>query len=338
MDCLNFLTNHITDRFFLMNSAVIKKKIYTMYTIFDKITTLDVDHQECANIIFRYLYFFPSLKDLKINNVTCATDDDMNKLSEYLFQSIRMPTPDLSSSFWNLKGVEVLKCYCIVQYLVIDQQFDKVLPSHERNAPLNSTSLKYLNCENDLTLSTLDLSLCNLQNLEIKNESWYNYSLKVLKCNHSKICNKLLRSFILIFRNIAHLEIKGNNLCDEGVTTLYNVLFNNENDQELHLLFNLKILNIADNDISNKSTRCLAIKMILNPELDIDYSKNLLSEENIMIFKMIKRLRTINESFECKPAEVKALSFILACINDNAVFQSVPSDIVSIINNITRLD
>ena len=91
----------------LINNTVVNQDLLVdiMYTIFDKITTLDND-LEGANIIFPYLYFLPSLKNLKINNITCTTDNDVNKLSEYLFQSIQS-----STSFYNLKGTEVLKCY-----------------------------------------------------------------------------------------------------------------------------------------------------------------------------------------------------------------------------------
>ena len=81
---------------------------------------------------------------------------------------------------------------------------------------------KYLSHES--TLTTLDLSFCNLENFTIKKVVGVNNSLKTLKCNYSKIADELLRNFMLMFRSVDHLEVEGNRLGDNGISTLHNVL------------------------------------------------------------------------------------------------------------------
>ena len=109
--------------------------------------------------------------------------------------------------------------------------------------------------------------------------------------------------------------------------------------QHLHLLANLKILNISENSISDEATKSLAIGILLSPNLEeFKYDENLFSKDSTMIFEMIHRLRnTYKYVFQCVPSEIKALLFILNCINDNEEkLQS--SDIVSIISRITELN
>ena len=189
----------------------------------------------------------------------------------------------------------------------------------------------------NVALTTLDLSHCNLENLETKNGAGINNSLKVLKCNYSKITNESLRNFMLMFRNVDHLEIEGNRLGDKGINTLHNVFLSYENYQEtLHLL---KMLNIANNNISDKSMRSLTIEILLAGKLEeFKYNENSFSETSIMIFVMIHKLRTtIHESFKCEPSKIKALLFILNCINDN-VEELQSSDVVSTISDIKELN
>ena len=109
--------------------------------------------------------------------------------------------------------------------------------------------------------------------------------------------------------------------------------------QHLHLLANLKLLNITENKVSDEATKSLTIGMLLTSKLEeFKYEENLFSENSISIFKMIQKLRTTDSKMlKCKSSEIKALLFILDCINDNAdKLQS--SDIVSAINYVTELD
>ena len=110
--------------------------------------------------------------------------------------------------------------------------------------------------------------------------------------------------------------------------------------QHLHLLVNLKTLDISENNISDKATKSLATGMLLTPKLkEFIYDKNLFSEDSTMIFEAIYQLRkTSNETvFKCAPSKIKALVFTLNCINDNEEkLQS--SDIVSTIKRITELN
>ena len=108
--------------------------------------------------------------------------------------------------------------------------------------------------------------------------------------------------------------------------------------QCLHLLVNLRVLNITKNKISDDATRSLAIGMLLSPNLvELKYDGNLFGKINIMMLEMICKFRTtINKSFKCQPIEAKALLLLLKCINDNQKVQS--SDIVSIISDVTELN
>ena len=110
--------------------------------------------------------------------------------------------------------------------------------------------------------------------------------------------------------------------------------------EQLHLLVNLKILDITNNHVSNEATKSLTTGLLLAFNLEeFRYNDNLFSEDNIMIFEMIHQLRTISGTkiFKCAPSKVKALVFILNCINDNEE-KVQSSDIVSNIGLITELN
>ena len=110
--------------------------------------------------------------------------------------------------------------------------------------------------------------------------------------------------------------------------------------QHLHLLVNLRVLDIAKNNISDDATNSLVLGMLLTPTLkEFKYDENDFSEDSIMYFNMIHQLRiTRNEIvFKCAPSEIKALVYILNCINESqSKLQS--SDIVSTIGLIKELN
>ena len=340
MDCLNQLENP------------------NCFKSFESITTVDTDSEaKYGAKILEYFKFLPFLKDLKINHVTCITDCGINQLSKYL--------------------------------------------SHNR------------------TLTTLDLSYCDLCNLEVENEPSNISPLQTLKFNYSNITDKILFKLslnMLKFTYLDQLELEGNHFGDKGISSMYNALMSCENDQlittitslnlannqltsnsevkiieivqiykvkclnisknhlesifphfehntmttleelnissnslkanavclgqHLHLLVNLKILDISKNDISDEATKSLTTGILLTPNLEeFKYDENLFSKDSTVIFKMIHQLRSTSNAkiFKCTPSEVKALVFILNCINDNEEkLQS--SDIVSTISHITELN
>ena len=325
---------------------------------FENITTVDTDSESKYGAkILEYLKFLPFLRNLKINNVKCVTDCGINQLSKYL--------------------------------------------SYNR------------------TLTTLDLSYCDICNLQVENGPSNIFPLQTLKFNYSNITDKVLFKLslsILKFTNLDQLELEGNHFGDNGVSSMYNVLMNCENDQlsttitslnlannqltecstveiieivqiynvkclnisqnhlgriflhfehstittleelnissnglkanavclgqHLHLLVNLRILDISKNDISDDATKSLTTGMLLTPNLEeFKYDENLFSEDSTMIFKMTHRLHNTSNAkiFKCTPSEIKALVFILNCINDNEEkLQS--SDMVSTISHITELN
>ena len=326
---------------------------------FDNITTVTIDSESAYGAKFlEYLKFLPFLINLKINNVTCITKCGINQLSKYLSQN--------------------------------------------------------------RTLTTLDLSFCNLENLEVENGPGGSIPLKLMKFNYSNITDAVLLKLslnMLKFTNLDQLEMKGNCFGDKGISNLHNVLFNCENDrvsttmttldiadnqltkssalkiikiveickvkyldvsnnylgsifsyfkhsaittleelnissnslkasdavclgQHLHLLVNLKILNITKNDITDDATKSLTTGMLLTPNLEkFRYDENLFSEDSSMIFRMIHQLRTTSNTalFKCAPLQIKALVFILNCVNDNEE-KMQSSDIVSTIGLITELN
>ena len=132
------------------------------------------------------------------------------------------------------------------------------------------------------------------------------------------------------------------------VTTLecLNISCNNLKDkvvglgQQLHLLVNLKILDISKNDIPDKVVTSLTTGLLLTSHLkEFKYDDNLFSEDSIIVFEMLHQLQTISGTklFKCAPSKVKALVFILNCINDNEE-KVQSSDIVSTIDLITELN
>ena len=106
----------------------------------------------------------------------------------------------------------------------------------------------------------------------------------------------------------------------------------------LHLLVNLRTLDITHNKISDEATECLTKGMLLTPDLvQFKYDENLFNEKSIIIFEMIIKLcTTVDKSFECEPSKIKALLFILDCVDD-AKMQQSRSKVVSIISNVTVL-
>ena len=112
--------------------------------------------------------------------------------------------------------------------------------------------------------------------------------------------------------------------------------------QNLHLLVNLKILNITKNNISDEATESLTTGMLFTPSLrEFKCEENLFSTDSIMVFEMIQELRINSDKskFTCAPSRIKALVFILNCINklnDRQKIQS--SDIASTISLITELN
>ena len=271
-------------------------------------------HEEgyCVIYIMECLNLLENMNHLNMfDNITTLCIDSESELAGKIFECLNyLPF---------LREIIINHVSCITEYGM--NQFSKYL-SHES------------------TLTTLDLSFCNLENFTIKKVVRVNNSLKILKCNYSKITNELLRNLMQMFRNVDHLEIEGNHLGDEGISTLHNVLLSYEHSkQKLNQLVNLKILNIANNNVSDKSIRILTTEILLAAKLEeFKYDENLFSKNNIMIFEMIHKLRTaVHKSFKCEPSEIKALLFILNYINEN-VEELQSSDIVSTISDIKELN
>ena len=114
------------------------------------------------------------------------------------------------------------------------------------NDGINQLS-KYLS--NNTTLTTLDLSCCNLKDLEVeKRTSSHCIKLKELKFNHSNVTDQVLLSLnMLKFSNLNHLQLEGNNFGDAGIINLHNIFLSNKIDQPTTTIAEL---NLADNHLT----------------------------------------------------------------------------------------
>ena len=189
-----------------------------------------------------------------------------------------------------------------------------------------------LNDQNGATIATLSLAgnqltdKCATQIIEI---------VQICKINYLNMSDNTLGNIFPYFEHytittLEELNISCNDLKDNAVCL----------GQQLHVFVNLKILDITKNNIPDKAAASLTTGLLLTYHLEeFKYDDNLFSEDSIMVFEMIHQLRTISDTklFECAPSKVKALVFILNCINDNEeMVQS--SDIVSTIGLITELN
>ena len=171
---------------------------------------------------------------------------------------------------------------------------------------------------------------------------YYRLSSKVSKfLKILEYCNKkdyyqpdkcILRNKIIQFKVV---DVSCNHLKNDDGCTL---------GQNLHLLANLTVLNITENDISDEASKSLTTGLLFAPNLEqFRYDKKSFNEVNNIVFEMIRRLRitNINNTFECTPSKIGALIFILNCINDSEEkVQSLTSDrnVVSTIGLITELN
>ena len=121
----------------------------------------------------------------------------------------------------------------------------------------------------NMALSELDLSGCDL---EIDDGNMINNSLEVLKCNCCKITCKCLKSLMLLFRNVVHLEMDENNLRDEGISSLHGVLLNNDLLMSSRSMTTLKL---ANNKITSSSSSAKIIEIVQKYEVKyLDISHN----------------------------------------------------------------
>ena len=110
--------------------------------------------------------------------------------------------------------------------------------------------------------------------------------------------------------------------------------------QHLHLLVDLKKLNITKNNVSDEATKSLTMGLLLTPHLEeFKYDENLFSEDATKIFNTVHQLRAIRNVivFKCAPSEIKALVFILKCLGELNEEELLLSDIASTISDIEEL-
>ena len=361
----NVRENKLKSIIFNQNNCLhIKSIIYIMeclhqlenpncFTSFDNVTSLDTDSQsEYGAKFLEHLNFLPFLKILKVNHVNCITDSGIIQLNKYLSHNRTLQILDLS--------------YCHLKNLELEDR-----PSSE-GIPLELIKFNHNNLTDNalLKLSLNLLKFTNLNQLDLEGNhfgdkgiiSLYQHDVflshkptitalnladnqltdgsapqifkivQICKVKYLNISCNSLRSIIPYhtIRTLEELNISCNML---KVNAAYL-------GQNLHLLGNLKVLDITKNHIPDKATKSLTTGILLTPNLkEFKYDQNLFSEDSTTIFKMVHRLRTASNvsKFTCVPSTFKAFLFILNCINDNEE-KVQSSDIVSTIGLITELN
>ena len=124
------------------------------------------------------------------------------------------------------------------------------------------------------TLTTLDLSSCNLGKLKVGPNS--GIPLKILKLNHCHITEEVLHNLclnVLKFTNLDQLEIKGNHFGDKGIIHLHNVLVSTKDNQPT---VTITVLNLANNQLTEESATKI-IEIVQKREVKhLDISDNCL--------------------------------------------------------------
>ena len=174
---------------------------------------------------------------------------------------------------------------------------------------------KYLS--QNKTLTTLDLSGCNLKNLEgkLKDGTSNNIPIEVLKLNHSNVTVEVLSKLfnMITLTKLTQLELEGNHFGHKGISILYNKL-RCENDQpnatisilnlagnqfttssaitivEMVAMYKVKCLNISNNDLGNILPHFENCTIPTLEELNI--SANNHQKDNAVVF--IKSLSYLN--------------------------------------------
>ena len=111
--------------------------------------------------------------------------------------------------------------------------------------------------------------------------------------------------------------------------------------QHLHLLVNLKKLNISKNKISDKATESLSTGILFTPNLkEFTFNVNLFGGKSITIFNLIQQLRTNcnKKTFKCTPSESYALVYILTHVDKLNGDMLWSNDVVSTLSQISELN
>ena len=115
-----------------------------------------------------------------------------------------------------------------------------------------------LDLSQNRTFTTVDLSSCNLEKLNVKSAPRDRIPLKVLKLNHSNITHEVLLNLshnVLMFANLEELDLGSNLFGDSKISNLHSVLISCKNDQ---LSPTVTTLNLANNQLTMSS----AVKII----------------------------------------------------------------------------
>ena len=345
MKCLNYLENPNCSK------------------LFNTITTLNVDSKlGCVSKFFEYLNFLPFLCSFKVNNVTCITDHGMNKLCNYISQSKALITLDLS--FCNLENLKIeSKPNSINSLQTVKLNYGNISCEVLYKLSLNMivfTNLNRLEIEGnsfgDKGISDLHNVLLNSKNDQLSititavslanNQLTSRSSVKIIeivqkcKVKYLNISDNCLENFLPCFEKftittLEELNISANNRQTHNATQFA------KNISYLKSCSSLKKLNISNNSIDETAIDEIYYSFMECVHLEeVTCNGNPAENEIEVAFYFVKNLYTDTCSkniFKCPPSKIKALVYLLRCLNDNEEkLQS--SDMVSRLGLVTELN
>ena len=331
--------------------------------LFNSITTLNVDSKlEYVSKLFEYLNFLPFLRRFKVNNVTCITDHGMNKLCNYISQSKTLIILDLS--FCNLENLKIenkpnsinllqivklnygsISCevlYKLSLNMLMFTNLDQLEIEGNSFGDKGISSLHnvLLNSKND-QLSTIITAL-NLANNQLTSNSAVKIIEIVQKCKvkYLNISLNCLQSIFCDFKRLKVTTLEELNISANNHQTDNAVQFA-KNMSYLKSCSSLKKLNISNNSINETAIDEIYYSFMECVHLEeVTCNGNPAQNEIEVAFYFVKNLYTDGCSkniFKCPPSKIKALIYLLRCLNDNEEkLQS--SDMVSRLSLVTELN
>ena len=207
-----------------------------------------------------------TIKILREEQIQSIVDDQKSSSHSiiYIMQCLNeLENPNCFKSFDNIITVDIDSESNYAGKFFECIKFLPSLKSLKINNVKNITDIginqlgEYL-CQNR-TLTTLDLSSCNLEKLDVKCVPSKRIPLKVLKLNHSNITQEVLLNLslnVLMFADLDELDLGGNVFGDNGISKLHNVLISCKSDQ---LGMTVATLILASNQLTSCAAKIVEI-------------------------------------------------------------------------------
>ena len=170
-----------------------------------------------------------------------------------------LENPDCFKSFDNIMTIDInSESYCGTKFLenLSFLPFLKILKiKNVTSRSMTECGIRQLSkyLSQSRTLTTLVLSLCNLENLKVENGPSNSFMLETVNLNHSKVTAEVLHKLslnMLKFTNLNHLEIEGICFGDNGIINFHKILLTCKDSQHNPTI---SMLNLASNHLTDNS-------------------------------------------------------------------------------------